>query len=165
MSKRRARVSLGERRRRIATLLSRRSPRGDRGAFAALELVILTPFVIVMMLLVVAFGRVERGRELVDQAAQAAARAGSLSTNAYAAQSAAQQAATQTLSGGGLSCGSVTVDLDTSAFYPGGQVVAHVSCQTSLDDVAVPGLPGGVTLHASSTSPLEQYRPYGGGQG
>jgi len=48
----------------------------DRGAFAALELTILVPFVIVMLLLVVAFGRVSRGRQLVDQAAEAAARAG-----------------------------------------------------------------------------------------
>ena len=150
---------------RSRTAIRRRAPHGDQGAFAALELVILTPFVIVMMLLVVAFGRVERGRELVDQAAQAASRAGSLSINAHAAQAAAQQAATQTLSGGGLSCGAVSVDLDMSAFYPGGQVVAHVSCRTSLEDVAVPGLPGGVTLSASSTSPLDQYRPYSGGQG
>jgi Flp pilus assembly protein TadG len=146
-----------------AASAARRAPRGDQGAFAALELAILTPFVIVLMLLVVAFGRVERGRELVDQAAQAAARAGSLSTNAYTAQQAARNAATQTLSGGGLSCGSVSVDIDTSAFYPGGQVVAHVSCRASLEDVAVPGLPGAVMLTASSTSPLEQYRPYGGG--
>jgi Flp pilus assembly protein TadG len=156
---------LSARVRRAAGAAARRRPYGDRGAFAALELVILTPFVLVMLLLIVAFGRVERGRELVDQAAAAAARAGSLSTNPAAARTAAEQAATQTLSGGGLSCGRMSVELDTSAFFAGGQVVAHVSCRTSLGDVAVHGLPGGVTLSASSTSPLEHYRPYGGGHG
>src|SRR4051812_8975739 len=113
---------------RVAAAIRRRAPRGDRGAFAALELVILMPFVIIMLFLVVAFGRVERGRELVDQAAAAAARAGSLSTNAVSAQQAAQSAAEQTLRDGGMSCSSVYAHLDTSQFYPGGQVTANVSC-------------------------------------
>lgn len=138
---------------------------GDRGAFAALELTILAPFVIVMLMLVVGFGRVSRGRQLVDQAAQAASRAASLSLNPGAATTAAQQAAEQTLSSGGLSCGSMTVDVDTSQFYAGGQVVAHVLCTSDLNALALAGLPGKVTLRAESTSPLETYRqlqPAGG---
>lgn len=148
----------------VAAGIRRRAPRGDRGAFAALELVILTPFVIIMVLVVVAFGRVERGRELVDQAAAAAARAGSLSTNPIIAQQAAQQAAEQTLRDGGMSCSSVKAQLDTSRFYPGGQVTANVSCVTSLSDLTVSGLPGSQTLTANSTSILEHYRPLTGGQ-
>lgn len=132
---------------------------GDRGAFAALELVILSAFVIVMMLLVVGFGRVGRGRELVDQAAEAAARAGSLSSYPAAAVDAAQRAAEATLATGGLSCGGMDVQLDTSRFYPGGQVSAQVSCTADLSGLAMAGLPGSVTLRASASSPLETYRP------
>jgi len=130
----------------------------DRGAFAALELVILVPFVIVMMLLVVGFGRVSRGRQLVDQAAQAAARAASLSLRPGAASMAAQDAATQTLSDGGLSCAAMTVDLDVSQFYAGGQVVARVTCHSDLSSLVLAGLPGAVRLTAESTSVLETYR-------
>jgi Flp pilus assembly protein TadG len=134
----------------------------DLGAFAVLELVILVPFVIVMMLLVVGFGRVERGRQLVDQAAQAASRAASLSINPNAAQTAAQQAVKQTLSDGGLSCAAMTVTIDTSAFYAGGQVTAHLSCRADLSQLALAGLPGSARLTADSTSPLELYRQLDG---
>ncbi len=149
--------------RRACARVRRRSSRGgsDRGAFAALELVLLVPFIIVAMLLVVGFGRVERGRQLVDQAAQAASRAASLSLNPAAAQQAAQQAAERTLRDGGLSCARMTVNIDTSAFYAGGQVTARLSCTADLSDVAMAGVPGSTRISSSSTSPLEQYRPIG----
>jgi len=130
----------------------------DAGAFAALELVILLPFVIVMLLLVVAFGRVERGRELLDQAAQSAARAASLTDSPGAAQAAAGRAASQTLADGGLSCAGLHVTLDTAAFHPGGQVAAHVTCTAQLGGLTLSGVPGHVTLASSSTSPLDPYR-------
>jgi Flp pilus assembly protein TadG len=136
----------------------------DRGAFAALELVILVPFVLVMLLLVVGFGRVERGRELVDQAAQAAGRAASLAPNPAAAQTAAQQAAEQTLRNGGLSCtgGGASAYADVADFGPGGSVTAHVSCTVSLQDVVVAGFPGHTTLTATATSTIGQYQQTGG---
>lgn len=143
---------------RLRAVNSRRHGESDHGAFAALELVIVFPFVIVMLLLVVGFGRVSRGRELVDQAAQSAARAGSLSSTPGAASTAAQQAAAQTLSDGGLSCSNVTVTVDTSRFHAGGEIVAHVRCTTNLSGLTLSGVPGSVTLTAASTSPLETYR-------
>jgi Flp pilus assembly protein TadG len=130
----------------------------DAGAFAALELAILLPFVVVMLLLVVAFGRVERGRELVDQAATAAARAASLSTSPGAARTAAINAAAQTLAGGGLSCAGMQVSVDTSSFHPGGDVTAHLSCTADLGGLTLSGVPGQVHLASSATSPLEPYR-------
>jgi Flp pilus assembly protein TadG len=130
----------------------------DAGAFAALELAILLPFVIVMLLLVVAFGRVERGRELVDQAAASAARAASLSTSPGAARTAAISAAAQTLAGGGLSCAGMQVSVDTSSFHPGGDVTAHLSCTADLAGLTLSGVPGQVHLASSATSPLEPYR-------
>jgi Flp pilus assembly protein TadG len=139
-----------------------RQIKGDRGAFAALELVILVPFVIVMLLLVVGFGRVARGRQLVDQAAQAASRAASLSPTPISATEAAKDAAVQTLSGGGLSCATMSLELDTSRFHAGGEVVARLTCRADLSGLAMAGMPGAVTLTASSTSPLETYRQFNG---
>ena len=130
----------------------------DRGAFAALELAILFPFVIVMLLLVVAFGRVERGRELVDQAAQAASRAASLTGSPGAARTAATQAAEQTLDGGGMSCAGVQISVDTTAFRPGGQVRASVHCAAELSGLTMSGVPGHVSLAATAISPLDPYR-------
>jgi Flp pilus assembly protein TadG len=132
----------------------------DCGAFAALELAILLPFVIVMLLLVVAFGRVERGRELADQAAASAARAASLSTSPGAAQTAALNAATQTLAGGGLSCAGLQVNVDSGTFHPGGDVTAHLSCTADLAGLTLSGVPGHVHLSSSATSPLEPYRQF-----
>ena len=138
-------------------MTARRSD-GDVGAFAALELAILMPFVIVMLLLVVAFGRVERGRELIDQAAAAAARAASLSTSPGAAQSAALSAATQTLTDAGLSCAGMQVSVDTDSFHAGGDVTTHLSCTTDLSGLTLSGVPGHVHLTSTATSPLEPYR-------
>jgi Flp pilus assembly protein TadG len=151
----------------IGRLLGRAAARvrgGDRerGGFAALELAILTPFVIVLLLLIVAFGRVARAREMVDQAAQAAARAGSLSSSPAAARDAAEEAARAALADGGLSCASMTVSLDTSQFRAGGQVVADVSCSADLSALALSGAPGSATLRAQSTSPIDAYRQLGG---
>jgi Flp pilus assembly protein TadG len=144
--------------------IHQRARRGgaDRGAFAALELVILMPFVLVMMMLVVGFGRVERGRELVDQASQAAARAASLAPNPGAAQTVAQQAAQQTLRNGGLSCTGADAHADTSHFGPGGSVTAYVTCTVSLSDVAMAGFPGHLTLSSHSTSTIGQFQQTGG---
>ena len=136
--------------------------RGDEGAFAALELVIIVPFVVVMLLIVVAFGRVSRGRQLVDQAAQAASRAASLSESPTLATKAAKDAAVQTLSGGGLSCAIMSLELDTSQFHAGGKVIARVTCRADLSGLAMAGVPGAVTLTSSSTSPLETYREFTG---
>jgi Flp pilus assembly protein TadG len=137
----------------------------DGGAFAALELAILLPFVIVMLLLVVAFGRVERGRELVDQAAASAARAASLSTSPGAARTAAIEAATQALESGGLSCAGMQVTVDTSTFHPGGDVIAHLSCSANLAGLTLSGVPGHVRLTSSATSPIEPYRQLATGSG
>jgi Flp pilus assembly protein TadG len=146
-------------RRRSAHPEKRPARDSDHGGFAALELAILFPFVIVMLLLVVGFGRVSRGRELVDQAAQAASRAGSLSSSPGAAHDAAIQAAQQTLTDGGMSCSDVQVTVDTAAFRPGGQVSAHVTCTANLAGLTLSGVPGHLTLTADSVSPLEPYRP------
>lgn len=139
--------------------------RGDAGSFAALELVICSVFVVVMILLIAGLGRVSRAHQLLDQAALAAARAGSLQHTATAANTAAQAAAEQTLADRGLSCATLTVTTDTSRFHAGGDVTARVDCTADLSGLALSGLPGSLHLHQSSTAPLETLRDLGAGSG
>lgn len=128
----------------------------------AVELAILTPLVIVMLLVVVAFGRVTQGRAMVDQAAAAAARAASLASTPSQAAVEATREAQATLEGAGLSCQGAAVTVDTSAFRPGGQVTAQVVCTVDLSRLAMAGVPGALTLTSSVTSPLEDFRDIGG---
>jgi Flp pilus assembly protein TadG len=136
--------------------------RDDTGLMA-LEMAILAPIAIVMLLVVVAFGRVTQGRTTVDQAAAAAARTASLARSPGQADADAAQAARDTLTGAGLSCASSSVDVDTTAFRPGGQVTASVVCTVDLSSLAIAGLPGSLTLRASVTSPIEELRDLTGG--
>lgn len=132
--------------------------RRDDTGLMALEMAILAPLTIVMLLVVVAFGRVTHGRTTVDQAAAAAARAGSLARSPGQADSDGAQAAQDTLAGAGQSCATFSIDIDTTAFRSGGQVTAVVVCTVDLSSLALTGLPGALTLHASATSPIETLR-------
>ena len=131
--------------------------RGQDG-FAAVELAILAPFVIAMLLLVVGFGRVSHGRQLVEQAGAAAARAAALTNAPGQASEQAQLAAADTLAQAGMTCGQLQVSVSTGAFHPGGYVDVDVTCRSDLSGLALAGLPGSVTLVSSSRSPLETYR-------
>lgn len=135
-------------------------PSGRDAGFGSLELVILTPVLLLMLLLVVGFGRLTHGRDLVQQAASAAARAATLNSNPTQAGSDATEAAHEVLDHAGVSCNPFTVTPDTSEFGPGGQVSVTVTCTTSLSDLGLVGFPGHKTLTASATSPLEEFRQY-----
>ena len=123
-----------------------------------LELALVTPVFIALLLLVVGFGRVTHGRQLVDQAAAAAAREAALATTPTQAAAAGRAAATSALDQAGVSCRGVDVRIDTAAFRPGGQVSATVACTADLSGLALAGLPGSLTLHATAHAPLEPYR-------
>lgn len=128
----------------------------------ALELAILAPVVIGMLLVVVAFGRVTHGRALVDEAAAVAARAASLAATPGQARTDADQAARDALTSAGLSCVRASVDVDTSAFRPGGQVTVIVTCTVDLYASAMAGIPGTLTLRSVNVSPIEAHRDLSG---
>ena len=94
-----------------------------------------------MLLLVVAFGRYAYGKQLVEQAASAAARAASLSTTAAQADSRAHQAASASLSDAGVSCTSMSITVDDRDFRAGGTVGATLTCTADLSGLALAGLP------------------------
>ena len=129
----------------------------DRG-MQTVELVILTPVVILLLLVVVGLGRYSYGKQLVSQAAFAAARAASLTTTATDASAAAQAAGGAALAGAGISCRDIVVTTDVTDFRAGGTVRVTVSCTASLSDLALSGLPGSTTVTAAAAAPLETYR-------
>src|SRR5262245_2166838 len=125
--------------------------RSEHGSATA-ELVLLTPLVVGLLLMVVAFGRFAQSRAEVDQAARDAARAASIARTGAAARTAAEQAAATSLETGGVSCRTMTVDLDLTDFHPGGNVAARIACITDLADVSLLGLPGSKTFSATAVS-------------
>jgi Flp pilus assembly protein TadG len=138
---------------------SGRTRRRERGS-APVELVILTPVLILFLLLYLGFGRISRAEQLVDDAAAQAARAATLDyVNPGQAAAAAQQAAAQALSAGGLACASEQVSVDTGNDRPGGSITVHLACNADLSQAVAAGLPGSLTLTASSTSPIDVYVP------
>ena len=131
----------------------------QRGS-APVELVIITPVLILFLLLYLGFGRITRAEQLVDDAAAQAARAATLNyLNPGQAAAAAQQAATQALAQGGLACASDQVSVETGNDHPGGSITVHLACTADLSEAVAAGLPGSVTLTATATSPIDVYVP------
>ncbi|WP_329359203.1 TadE/TadG family type IV pilus assembly protein [Streptomyces sp. NBC_01483] len=135
--------------------------RQDRGSYA-LETAVLAPVLIIILGLMIAFGRVTDAKGAVDAAAHAAARAASLERDAGTAQTAAQDAVTRSLDGDGVTCQTSSVAIDTSGYATdvgeAATVTATISCTANLSDIGVPGLPGAKTITASWTSPIDTYR-------
>lgn len=138
-----------------------RRPVGERGS-VTIEAVILVPALLIFAGLVLAAGRVTIAHQSVELAAAEAARSASLARSAGEGQAQAAAAASAALDGRGLRCRSTSVAVDTAAFSApvgvAGRVTARVVCVVDLGDVAVPGLPGAVTVDAQGTSPLDRYR-------
>ena len=132
----------------------------ERGSLTV-ELVVLTPVLLIMALAMLAFGRVAETRQQVIEAARAGAEAASIAPDVASAEAASGAAATG--GGGGLSrtCTDPIVITDASQFHPGGYVTVTVLCRVPLADVAVPGMPGSTVVTASSTAPIDPYRSVG----
>jgi len=124
----------------------------------AVELVVLTPIVILFALMALALGRLEIAHEQVVGAARAAAEAASVVPSATDAQAAALTAATPVVADQIHSCADLNVTSATQDFGPGGSVQVTVSCQVDFDDLFVPGLPGHVRVEAVARAPIDPFR-------
>ena len=129
----------------------------DRG-LAAVEMAIVAPFLVAMLLLVVFVGRVSEADGTVRRAASEAARAASLRQDPADAAEAAQTTVDANLSASGVACESLTVDVDTSVFGPGGRVAVTVTCDASMSDVALLGVPGTRAFEAHAVEVVDRYR-------
>jgi Flp pilus assembly protein TadG len=131
--------------------------RAEHGV-TAVEFVLITPILVVVLLFVVGLGRMAHARHQVESMAADAARAASLERNTALAGDRGRQMATRSMGASGLSCAAVHVSVDVSSYRPGGVVTATVTCTAALSDVALAGLPGRRTFTATSTVPIETYR-------
>jgi Flp pilus assembly protein TadG len=135
---------------------------GEDGAVAT-ELVLLTPLLVVMLVFVVALGRLVSARIQVDGAAAQAARAASIARSPTTAATVARQTATDALSSDHVTCAALTVTTDTARFAPGGQVAVTVTCAVALSDLVGLRLPPTEQITSTSTSVVDTYRAEAGG--
>ena len=136
--------------------------RGEQRGSMAVELVVLTPALILIILLLVAGGRLALAGNQAQAAAVAAAREASLSRTATQAQTAATAAAQQAMAQAGYQCTNLQVLInDAGLNVPLGEVgtvTATITCVLNMSDIALPGLPGTKTLTAAAQSPVDAYR-------
>lgn len=124
----------------------------------AVEVVILTPVLLMFIYLIVAGGRYVAVQGEVEATARDAARAASFERSFGAAQAVAADVMNSSLdpdvSCQGLSFGG-------TSFVAGGQVTVTLDCRVSYDGLGLIGLPGSVSVDGTSTAPLDQYRRTG----
>lgn len=130
---------------------------GER-ASTSVELVLLTPVLVGLLLLTVAFGRIQNARADIEAASRNAARAASLERSAPAARFAGEGAAVAELDASGYDCTSRHIDVDTTGFAPDATVTVTVACKVALADVTGMGIPASLTLVAQFSEPLDRFR-------
>jgi Flp pilus assembly protein TadG len=130
---------------------------GDKGS-ATVEFVILVPLLIALVLFVALCGRLVTAQLDLDAAAHGAARAASIDRTVPAATADARQAALDTLTARGVTCGDPMVNVNTDNLRPGGVVTVTVSCAVPLGDLTLLGVGGSRTVTATSSSPIDVWR-------
>ncbi len=130
---------------------------GERGS-AAVEMVLITPLLVLVLLVVVAFGLLADARLVVADAAHQAARAASLARSEKDARTQARQAASAALREAGASCAHPSVRLTTGGLTPGATVTARVSCTADLGHLTGTGMPGHLPLAGTAFSVVDSFR-------
>ncbi|AWS40786.1 hypothetical protein DKM19_04885 [Streptosporangium sp. 'caverna'] len=123
---------------------------GERGSLSA-ETVLLAPVFLLFLLFLVGAGRMVEAQGEVNGAARDAARAASVERTRSDAETAADEAAKEALSG---EC-EPEVSLDGSVWEEGGRVRAQVTCSL---DLAFLGFGAAKEMTGDSVVPLEVYR-------
>ncbi|WP_405413272.1 TadE/TadG family type IV pilus assembly protein [Streptomyces decoyicus] len=123
-----------------------------------MELVLVTPLLMVVLLTVVALGRLADTRLVVADAAHQAARAASLARSERAAHTQAERAAATALKEAGGTCRRPSVTVATGGLTPGATVSARVSCTADLGDLTYTGMPGRVPLVDTAVSAVDSFR-------
>ncbi|WP_254885907.1 TadE/TadG family type IV pilus assembly protein [Streptomyces sp. NA02950] len=129
----------------------------DRGS-AAVELVLVTPLLLLILMTVVALGRLTDARLVVADTVHQAARAASLARTQGQALTTARRTAHASLDHAGTACSQPKVTLTTSGLQPGSTVTAYISCTVTLTDLTRIRMPGRITLHQTAHSPVDVHR-------
>ena len=130
----------------------------ERGS-GVVGLAILTPVMAMLLLFVVAAGRVGAIQSKLTTAASGAARAATQYQSIPAAQAAATTTAENSLRQLGVGCqGGPKVYFQELDLNPGGRVRVRVSCVVRLSDLTLLGFPGDLEMSAASASVVDRYR-------
>lgn len=133
----------------------------DRGS-QTLEMAILAPALLLVIGLLIVAGRLTLTGNTVEQAAQSAARAASITRTQSAATGAARSSALTSIREQNLPCTNASVAVHATGFNTGigqaGKVVVTVACTAELSDIALKGLPGSKTIHRTAQSPIDPWR-------
>lgn len=129
----------------------------ERGSAAA-QATVAVPLVLVMLLLIIAGGRLTSTAMDLSYAAHVGARAASLARTPAEATRDARNAVASTLDTRAVVCQNQSTTVDTTRFTPGGIVTVTLSCTVNLADVAALALPGTTTITRSASSPLDPWR-------
>lgn len=134
------------------------TPAGDERGSAVVELAILTPTILLLLMLVVAAGRLVQARNDVYGAAADAARAVSIRQRPADADADARRTAARALADRGVTCRSLTIGVDASALSPGGTVSVVVTCSVDLSDLGLLGVPGSRSVTARAFEVVDRFR-------
>lgn len=138
-----------------------RAGHDERGS-AALEAMIVTPVILMLLAFLLGSARVSGAHQVVSDAAGDAARAASIARTRSGAALAAQQVASAGMAGRGVSCSPAVVTVDTAtAWHPGGSVGVTVTCTTQLGDLGLPVVSGTRTISAHAAASIDLYRQLG----
>lgn len=137
--------------------MTRRTYSGRQAGSMSLELVLLTPALLLVLMLVVLGGRYAQARADVDAAARDAARAASNEREAPVAQEAGVAAARSQLREGRVGCRQLDVIVDAADFSPGALVTATVSCTVDLGDLAGLRVPSSRTFSSTFSEPVDVF--------
>lgn len=150
--------------------MSRRSGRDERGS-STLELVIMAPFLLALIMLILAFGRYAQTENIVDQAARDAARAATAQNVRAEVRPTAQKVLDDAMRDAPSSCRDsariAKLTMTPRAFElpdPNDptaldSVTVTVKCVLDLGDLTALPLKS-VTIERTFTSPLDRYRGY-----
>lgn len=131
--------------------------RDERGS-AAVELVLLTPALVVFLLFIVFVGRLAGARGDIEAAARDAARAASIARGPDSARADGADAARRRLEEGGVECRSLDVSVAADDFRPGGSVTAALTCTLDLSELTLLGVPGTKAVSARFRETVDAYR-------
>lgn len=134
---------------------------GERGS-AAIEAVIGVSAFVMLGTMIIAGGRVAITQQAVEAAAAEAAREASIARDPGTAQAAARARGLASLDNQEVPCTARDVNVDTRGFSAplgtAATVEAIVTCDVDLSDVALPGVPGELTITRTMSSPIDSYR-------
>lgn len=139
----------------------RKRYQADEAGSAVVELTLMVPAILLILMLVVAAGRIVQARNDVAAAAGDAARAASVRQHLAEATRAAQATARRSLADRGVSCAHATVNVAGSDLSPGSAIAVDVSCSVNLADLGLLGVPGSRTVSARGIEIVDQYRSLG----